>query len=120
MVFSRLSNPHFSQALLGESERLCPCCGKPYLEIGSTEDSETLEVEVQAHRRRICRKICIPELEVLQIQMVCYFESMLTMLSSFKTWSLTRISHKIVREIEQDVFRNFKEILQGMFINISN
>lgn len=39
-----------------ENERLCPCCQAPYADMGTTEDSDLLEVEVQAHIRRIKRK----------------------------------------------------------------
>ena len=39
-----------------ESERTCPCCNTPYIDMNSTEDSEVIEVEVKAHIRRIKRK----------------------------------------------------------------
>lgn len=41
---------------LEEKDRLCPCCGLPYDLDAGTEDSEVVEVEVQAHRRRIRRQ----------------------------------------------------------------
>ena len=37
-----------------EEERVCPCCGLPYVKNGS-HDSETIEVEVRAHVRTIHR-----------------------------------------------------------------
>ena len=37
-----------------EAERVCPCCGLPYVKNGS-HDSETIEVEVKAHVRIIQR-----------------------------------------------------------------
>ena len=37
-----------------EDERVCPCCGLPYVKNGS-HDSETIEVEVKAHVRIIQR-----------------------------------------------------------------
>jgi transposase len=37
-------------------DRFCKTCGKEYAELGSTEDSETTEVEVKAHIRKIKRK----------------------------------------------------------------
>lgn len=40
---------------LPEEQRLCPCCGLLFVELGDSEDSEVLEVEVKAHRRRIRR-----------------------------------------------------------------
>ena len=39
-----------------EDERLCPCCSAPYVDIGSAEESDIIEIEVQAHIRRIKRK----------------------------------------------------------------
>lgn len=39
-----------------ESERVCHCCNVPYADMGSTEDSDVIEVEVQAHIRRVKRK----------------------------------------------------------------
>lgn len=41
---------------LPEDQRRCPCCGLPYAEFPGTEDSETIEIEVRAHRRVIRRK----------------------------------------------------------------
>jgi transposase len=40
---------------LPEEQRRCACCGLPFVEFGDSEDSEILEVEVKAHRRRIRR-----------------------------------------------------------------
>ncbi|KKL76244.1 hypothetical protein LCGC14_2046820, partial [marine sediment metagenome] len=37
-------------------ETACPTCGKPAVQISRTEDSEIIEIEVCAHRRRIRRK----------------------------------------------------------------
>jgi len=37
-------------------ETACPKCGKPAAEMNETEDSELIEVEVRAHRRKICRR----------------------------------------------------------------
>ena len=37
-------------------ECTCPKCGKPREEMTETEDSEVIEIEVRAHRRRIRRK----------------------------------------------------------------
>ena len=37
-------------------QRHCPVCGTPYKEFPSTEDSELVEVHIQAHIRRIKRK----------------------------------------------------------------
>jgi len=37
-------------------ETACPKCGKPAAEMSQTEDSEVIEVEVRAYRRRIRRK----------------------------------------------------------------
>src|SRR3972149_3319492 len=39
-----------------EGERICPCCNTPYTDMGATEDSDIIEVEVQAHIRRLKRK----------------------------------------------------------------
>ena len=36
--------------------RCCPHCGKPAVEMSDTEDSEVVEIEVQAYRRQIHRK----------------------------------------------------------------
>ncbi|MDP7560382.1 MAG: IS66 family transposase, partial [Planctomycetota bacterium] len=41
---------------LPEQEKACPRCGLPYEEFPETEDSEVIEVEVKAHRRKIRRK----------------------------------------------------------------
>ena len=41
---------------LPPDETACPKCGKPAAEMKETEDSEVIEVEVRAHRRRIRRK----------------------------------------------------------------
>jgi len=41
---------------LPESQRHCQTCGLPYEEFPSTEDSELLEIEVSAHKRKIRRK----------------------------------------------------------------
>lgn len=41
---------------LPSGETACPKCGKPAAEMSETEDSEVIEVEVRAHRRKIRRK----------------------------------------------------------------
>jgi len=41
---------------LPSDETACPKCGKPAVEMSETEDSEVIEVEVRAHRRKIRRK----------------------------------------------------------------
>ena len=41
---------------LGEEEKACPRCGLPFEPFPETEDSEVIEVEVRAHRRKIRRK----------------------------------------------------------------
>ncbi|RPJ23468.1 MAG: IS66 family transposase, partial [Planctomycetaceae bacterium] len=41
---------------LPEEARRCPHCGKPRVEMATTEDSQQLEIEVRAHRRVIRRK----------------------------------------------------------------
>jgi transposase len=41
---------------LPSDETACPKCGKPAAEMSQTEDSEVIEVEVRAHRRKIRRK----------------------------------------------------------------
>ena len=41
---------------LSADECVCPKCGKPRVEMAETEDSEVLEVDVRAYRRRIRRK----------------------------------------------------------------
>jgi transposase len=35
---------------------VCNRCGKPFIELQSTEDSEQLEIEIEVLRRRLCRK----------------------------------------------------------------
>jgi transposase len=44
------------QVELPSDEMGCPKCGKPAAEMSETEDSEVIEVEVRAHRRKIRRK----------------------------------------------------------------
>ena len=39
-----------------EEQKVCPCCGLPLLPFPGTEDSELIEIEVKAYRRRIKRK----------------------------------------------------------------
>jgi len=39
-----------------ENKRLCPCCSAPYEDIGSSEESDIIEIGVEAHIRRIKRK----------------------------------------------------------------
>ena len=41
---------------ISENDRICPCCNEPYADMGSTEDSDIIEVEVHAHTRRVKRK----------------------------------------------------------------
>jgi transposase len=41
---------------LPEESLVCPICGKPAAMMSDTEDSEVLEIDVRAHRRRICRR----------------------------------------------------------------
>jgi transposase len=41
---------------LPEAERICPYCGKLWLERSDTEDSEQIEIEVRAYRRVIRRR----------------------------------------------------------------
>ncbi len=41
---------------LPSDETACPKCGKPAAEMSETEDSEVIELEVRAHRRKIRRK----------------------------------------------------------------
>jgi transposase len=41
---------------LPEESLLCPICGKPAAMMSDTEDSEVLEIDVRAHRRRIRRR----------------------------------------------------------------
>ena len=45
---------------LSEEEKRCPQCGLPVKEFPGTEDSEELEIEVRAYRRRIRRKRYTP------------------------------------------------------------
>jgi transposase len=44
------------EAELPSDETACPNCGKPAAEMSETEDSEVIEVEVRAYRRKIRRK----------------------------------------------------------------
>jgi len=39
-----------------EDERACPCCNALYRDMNSTEESDVIEVEVEAHIRKIKRK----------------------------------------------------------------
>jgi transposase len=41
---------------LAEESLVCPICGKPAMMMSDTEDSEVLEIDVRAHRRRIRRR----------------------------------------------------------------
>lgn len=41
---------------LPEASLICPICGKPAAIMSDTEDSEVLEIDVRAHRRRIRRR----------------------------------------------------------------
>jgi len=41
---------------LPEEARVCPRCGKPAAAMSATEDSDVLEIEVKAYRRRIRRR----------------------------------------------------------------
>ena len=41
---------------LPEESLICPICGKPAALMSDTEDSEVLEIDVRAHRRRIRRR----------------------------------------------------------------
>jgi transposase len=41
---------------LPEASGMCPTCGKPVAWMGTTEDSELLEIDVRAYRRRIRRR----------------------------------------------------------------
>ncbi len=41
---------------LPADQRLCPDCGQPFGDMTDTEDSEQIEIEVQAHRRVIHRR----------------------------------------------------------------
>ena len=40
---------------LKDSQKVCPRCGKPYTPFPGTEDSELIEIEVKAYRRKIRR-----------------------------------------------------------------
>ena len=42
--------------VLPEESLICPICGKPAAMMSDTEDSEVLEIDVRAHRRRIRRR----------------------------------------------------------------
>jgi transposase len=44
------------ERILPDEEARCSCCGKPFAPGGYEEDSEIIEVEVKAYRRRIRRK----------------------------------------------------------------
>jgi transposase len=39
-----------------ENNRICPCCRAPYADIGASEDSDIVEIKVEAHIRRLKRK----------------------------------------------------------------
>jgi transposase len=41
---------------LPEEDRVCECCGLPFEPFPGTDDSEFVEIEVKAHRRKIRRK----------------------------------------------------------------
>lgn len=41
---------------LPPEERICPTCGQPLVEMTATEDSEQIEIDVQAHRRVLRRR----------------------------------------------------------------
>jgi transposase len=41
---------------LAEESLVCPICGRLAATMSDTEDSEVLEIDVRAHRRRICRR----------------------------------------------------------------
>lgn len=41
--------------VLAPEERRCDCCGLPFQEFPGTEDSEVIEIDVKAYKRRICR-----------------------------------------------------------------
>jgi transposase len=43
-------------AELSADQQICPCCGLPLEPIAGTQDSEVVEVEVRAYRRRIRRR----------------------------------------------------------------
>ena len=43
-------------AQLSSDAAACPKCGKPAAEMGETEDSEVVELDVRAHRRRVRRR----------------------------------------------------------------
>jgi transposase len=40
---------------LKDSQKVCPRCGKPYTPFPGTEDSELIEIEVKAYKRKIRR-----------------------------------------------------------------
>ena len=40
---------------LKDSQKACPRCGKPYAPFPGTEDSELIEIEVKAYKRKIRR-----------------------------------------------------------------
>jgi transposase len=44
------------ERILSEDEARCSCCGKPFSPGGYEEDSQIIEVEVKAYRRRIRRR----------------------------------------------------------------
>jgi len=41
---------------VAESDRICPCCNALYADMDATEDSDIVEIEVEAHVRRLKRK----------------------------------------------------------------
>ena len=41
---------------LPEEEKVCECCGLPFEEFSTTEQSEVVEIDIRAHMRRIHRK----------------------------------------------------------------
>lgn len=57
---NRRSHEHLPQVEelrdLPEDQKQCPQCGLPYEDFPGTEDSQTIEIEVRAHRRLIRRK----------------------------------------------------------------
>ena len=52
---------HEEDSDLSDAEKRCPDCGKPVVEFPGTEDSEVIEIEVQAYRRVIHRKRYRPD-----------------------------------------------------------
>ena len=50
--------PTFTETFdfLSEKEKTCSCCGKPFADFFTTEDSEEMVVDIKAHRR-IIKKI---------------------------------------------------------------